>query len=168
MVTLAVLATVFGLATSLGLGAQQALSGLNFLFGITYNITNQVLVIFAIAAVTVCSLYLGLRKGVRRLSEINLALAASLCLFIVIASPTLLILPDFAKNLVAYIEELPALSNPVSRTDQPFFNQWTIFYWAWWASWAPFVGMFIALLVGGGLKSLQSASIITGLPIMIV
>lgn len=147
--TLAVLATVFGLATSLGLGAQQALSGLNFLFGIPYNTSNQILVIFAIAAVTVCSLYLGLRKGVRRLSEINLALAAFLCLFIVIVGPTLLILTDFAKNLVAYIQELPALSNPLSRTDQAFFNEWTIFYWAWWASWGPFVGMFIARISKG-------------------
>ncbi len=147
--TLAVLATVFGLATSLGLGAQQALSGFNFLFGIEYNIGNQVLVIFGVALVTVCSLYLGLRRGVRRLSEINLILAAVLCLFIVIAGPTILILTDFTKNLVAYIQELPALSNPVGRKDQPFFNQWTIFYWAWWASWAPFVGMFIARISRG-------------------
>ncbi len=147
--TLAVLATVFGLATSLGLGAQQALSGLNFLFDVTYNITNQILVIFAIAAVTVVSLYLGLKKGVRRLSEINLALAGLLCLFILFVGPTLLILTDFAKNLVAYIQEMPALSNPIGRTDQPFFNEWTIFYWAWWASWAPFVGMFVARISKG-------------------
>lgn len=147
--TLAVLATIFGLATSLGLGAQQALSGLNYLFGVDYNLSNQIFVIMVIAIVTSCSLYLGLSKGVRRLSEINLVLAALLCFFIIAVGPTVLILTDFAKNLVAYIQELPALSGAFSRQDKPFFNEWTIFYWAWWASWAPYVGLFIARISKG-------------------
>ncbi len=147
--TLAVIATVFGLATSLGLGAQQALSGLNFLFGIEINIFNQIVLALVIAGITILSLYLGLKKGVRRLSEINMALAGLLLLFVVVVGPTALIFSDLIGNTIAYVQKLPALSNPFGRTDLPFFNEWTTFYWAWWSAWAPFVGMFVARISRG-------------------
>ncbi len=147
--TLAVIATVFGLATSLGLGAQQALSGLNFLFGVEITVVNQIILAFVIASITVLSLYLGLKKGVRRLSEINMGLAGLLFIFVVIVGPTALIFTDLANGLVAYVQKLPALSNPFGRSDQLFFNEWTTFYWAWWSAWAPFVGMFVARISRG-------------------
>ncbi|MFQ5562327.1 MAG: BCCT family transporter [Parvularculaceae bacterium] len=145
----ALVATVFGLATSLGFGAQQSLAGLNFLFGLEINAVNQVILVFVIASITLLSLFLGLDRGVRRLSEINMALAAMLCLFVVAAGPTVMILLDFPKNIAAYIGKLPALSNMFGRSDKLFYHDWTIFYWAWWTAWAPFVGMFIARISRG-------------------
>lgn len=147
--TLAVFATLFGLSTSLGLGAQQTNAGLNFLFGMPDNDTSKVILIIAITAVATMSVVLGVDAGVRRLSELNMILAALLLLFVIIAGPTLTILSGFFLNLGAYIENLPALSNPFGRTDDNFRHGWTAFYWAWWISWSPFVGMFIARVSRG-------------------
>jgi BCCT family betaine/carnitine transporter len=147
--TLAIIATVAGLATSLGLGAQQALAGINFLFGIEINAVNQILLVVMVAAVTTLSLVLGLDQGVRRLSELNMILAAALCLFVVLAGPTLAVMAALPQNTLAFLQSLPALSNPFGRQDGPFFRDWTIFYWAWWTAWAPFVGMFIARISRG-------------------
>ncbi|MEJ8476349.1 BCCT family transporter [Roseibium algae] len=147
--TLAVFATLFGLATSLGFGAEQANAGLNHLFGIPVSATSKVVLIAAITAVALISVVAGLEAGVKRLSEINMILAASLLLFVIIVGPTLAIISGFFTNLVAYFEYLPALSNFVGREDTNFYNGWTAFYWAWWISWSPFVGMFIARVSRG-------------------
>jgi BCCT family betaine/carnitine transporter len=146
---LAIIATVAGLATSLGLGAQQALAGVNFLFGAEINFVNTLILVIVIAAVTTLSLVLGLDAGIRRLSEINIALAAVLCVFVIVVGPTSHILAQLPGNLLALVGKLPALSNVVGRDDGPFFRDWTIFYWAWWTAWAPFVGMFIARISRG-------------------
>ena len=147
--TLAVFATLFGLATSLGFGAEQANAGLNHLFGIPVSSTSKVVLIASITAIALVSVMAGLEAGVKRLSEINMVLAALLLLFVIFAGPTLAILTNFFTNLVAYIEYLPALSNFAGREDANFYNGWTAFYWAWWISWSPFVGMFIARVSRG-------------------
>ncbi|MCG3734963.1 BCCT family transporter [Vibrio cincinnatiensis] len=146
---LAVVATVFGLATSLGYGASQAATGLNFLFGVPLTDTTQVVLIIVITAFALISVVAGLDSGVKRLSEINMGLAALLLLFIVIAGPTIAILTGFFDNIFAYITTLPELSMPFAREDVNYSQGWTAFYWAWWISWSPFVGMFIARVSRG-------------------
>lgn len=146
---LAVLATLFGLATSLGFGASQAASGLNYLFDIPLGDTTQILLVIGITAIALVSVLAGLDAGVKRLSEINMILAVLLLLFVIFVGPTLLILTGFFESLWAYITNLPALSNPVGREDSNFASGWTAFYWAWWISWSPFVGMFIARVSRG-------------------
>ncbi|MBX2805383.1 MAG: BCCT family transporter [Hyphomicrobiales bacterium] len=146
---LAVFATLFGLATSLGIGAEQANAGLEFLFGIPVSNTSKVLLILAITGVALMSVVAGLDAGVKRLSEINMVLAALLLLFVILVGPTLAIITGFFSNLLAYAEYLPALSNPFGREDANFSQGWTSFYWAWWISWSPFVGMFIARVSRG-------------------
>jgi len=147
--TLAVFATLFGLATSLGFGATQANAGLNELFGVPVGPTTEVLLISGITAVALVSVLRGLDGGVKVLSEINMGLAFLLLLFVLFAGPTIAILTGFADYLVAYVQYLPALSNPVGREDVNFSQGWTSFYWAWWISWSPFVGMFIARVSRG-------------------
>ena len=146
---LAVLATLFGLATSLGYGAAQASSGLNFLFDVPLGNTTQILLVIGITAIALFSVVAGLDAGVKRLSEINMVLAVLLLLFVIAVGPTLDILSGFFANLGAYVQYLPALSNPVGRDDANFSQGWTAFYWAWWISWSPFVGMFIARVSRG-------------------
>jgi len=146
---LAVFATLFGLATSLGIGAQQAASGLNYLFDIPAGNTTLVLLIVGITAVALVSIIAGVDKGVKRLSEINIALAFLLLMFMVFVGPTLLIASGFVQNIGHYLMELPFLSNPFGREDSNFSQGWTAFYWAWWISWSPFVGMFIARVSRG-------------------
>ncbi|HNO64044.1 MAG TPA: BCCT family transporter, partial [Thauera aminoaromatica] len=146
---LAVLATLFGLATSLGYGASQASSGLNFLFDVPLGNTTQIVLVIGISAIALASVVAGLDAGVKRLSEINMALALLLMVFVIAVGPTLDILSGFFANLGAYVQYLPALSNPVGRDDANFSQGWTAFYWAWWISWSPFVGMFIARVSRG-------------------
>jgi len=140
----AVLATLFGLAVSLGFGSEQISGGLNYLFGVPTGNTTKVVLILIITSVALVSVIAGLDKGVKRLSEINMGMAAALLIFVLIAGPTMMILPAILTSLVDYINYLPALSNWVGREDTAFLHGWTIFYWAWWISWSPFVGMFIA------------------------
>ena len=170
--TLAVFATLFGLATSLGLGAQQAASGLTYLFGtgdaaegtraflgITYgnleetgvanSTTLLVLLISGITAIALISVLRGLDGGVKVLSEINMGLAALLLLFVLFTGSTVAVLTGFVEYLWSYLRYLPALSNPFGREDTNFMQGWTSFYWAWWISWSPFVGMFIARVSRG-------------------
>ncbi|MBE0413914.1 BCCT family transporter [Yoonia sp.] len=147
--TLAVFATLFGLATSLGLGAQQAAAGMEFVYGIENTVNTQVILIIGITAVALVSVMRGLDGGVKVLSEINMMLAALLLLFVLFVGPTLAILSGFGSGLVAYIADLAPLSNPVGRTDDSYREGWTAFYWAWWISWSPFVGMFIARVSRG-------------------
>ena len=146
---LAVLATLFGLATSLGLGASQAASGLNFLFDVPLGQTTEIVLVIAITAIATFSVVAGLDVGVRRLSEANMILAGLLLLFIIVVGPTMILFSDFFSNLLSYVNYLPALSNPFSRPDSNFAAGWTSFYWAWWISWSPFVGMFIARISRG-------------------
>jgi betaine/carnitine transporter, BCCT family len=146
---LAVFATLFGLATSLGFGAAQANAGLNELFGVPVGSTAQVLLISGITAVALVSVLRGLDGGVKVLSELNMGLAFLLLAFVLLVGPTFLILKTFGSSLVAYVEYLPGLSNPIGREDVNFSQGWTSFYWAWWISWSPFVGMFIARVSRG-------------------
>ncbi len=146
---LAVLATLFGLATSLGFGAAQAAAGLNYLFDVPLGGTTQIVLVVGITALAMFSVVAGLDAGVKRLSEINMVLAVLLLLFVIMVGPTLAILGGFFTNLGAYLEYLPALANPAGREDVNFSQGWTAFYWAWWISWSPFVGMFIARVSRG-------------------
>ncbi|OXY82465.1 BCCT family transporter [Oceanimonas doudoroffii] len=146
---LAVFATLFGLATSLGLGASQASAGLNALFGVPNTSTTMVLLVLGITAVTLVSVIAGVEKGVRRVSQVNMMLAIVLMLFVLVMGPTLLIVTGAADNLMNYLQELPVLANPFGREDDAFIHGWTAFYWAWWISWSPFVGMFIARVSRG-------------------
>ncbi|MFV0384123.1 BCCT family transporter [Paracoccus sp. (in: a-proteobacteria)] len=146
---LAVFATLFGLATSLGFGAEQATAGLHFLFGIPAGNTTKIVLIAIITGVATMSVVLGVEKGVKRLSEINMALAMVLLLFVILFGPTWQIVSGFFDNLAAYARDIVPLSNPFGRTDDNFMQGWTAFYWAWWISWSPFVGMFIARVSRG-------------------
>ncbi|KEO55387.1 BCCT family transporter [Thioclava pacifica] len=146
---LAVFATLFGLATSLGFGAQQANAGLNHVFGVPINTSVQVVLITAITGVALFSVLRGLDGGVKLLSEINMGIAALLLLFVLFAGPTLMIFTDFGQGLLAYAKDIIPLSNPIGRTDDSYRDGWTAFYWAWWISWSPFVGMFIARVSRG-------------------
>ena len=146
---LAVFATLFGLATSLGFGAEQANAGLDYLFGFSVSDGSKVFLILAITAVALVSVVAGLDAGVKRLSEINMVLAALLLLFVILVGPTGEILAGFASGLGAYIQNLIPLSTPFGREDANFSQGWTSFYWAWWISWSPFVGMFIARVSRG-------------------
>ncbi|HCE4530657.1 TPA: BCCT family transporter [Vibrio parahaemolyticus] len=146
---LAVVATVFGLATSLGYGASQAATGLNFLFGVPMTDTTQVVLIVVITALALISVVAGLDSGVKRLSELNMILAAMLLFFVIIVGPTMAILTGFFDNIASYITNIPALSMPFEREDVNYSQGWTAFYWAWWISWSPFVGMFIARVSRG-------------------
>ncbi len=149
---LAVFATLFGLATSLGLGAQQASAGIGFVFGIEgagESVTFAVVLIAIITALALISVLRGLEGGVKRLSELNLILAMVLLAFVVLVGPTAVLFGQFFGNVGAYFSEMLALSNPVGRDDDGFRQGWTAFYWAWWISWSPFVGMFIARVSRG-------------------
>ena len=146
---LAVFATLFGLTTSLGLGAQQVAFGLNEVFGIEPSNTVTVLLIIAITAIALVSVLMGMDKGVKRLSEINMVMAVALFLFVFFATGAVESITRYFSVMTDYVMLLPALSNPIGREDTSFFHGWTTFYWAWWIAWSPFVGMFIARISKG-------------------
>ncbi|NIC05551.1 BCCT family transporter [Billgrantia bachuensis] len=146
---LAVFSTLFGLATALGLGAQQANAGMNFVFGIDISTTFQVIVILLVTAVALVSVWRGLEGGVKKLSEFNMIMAVLFFFFVLFAGPTLVGLNGFWTGLATYVTEFAPLSAPLGRDDDAYRQAWTIFYWAWWVSWAPFVGMFIARVSRG-------------------
>ncbi|MDK8464929.1 BCCT family transporter [Marinobacter sp. SS13-12] len=147
--TLAVVATIFGLATSLGFGAQQAAAGLDYLFGISSGINVQMAIITGVTAAALISVLRGLDGGVKLLSNINMSLAAILLFFIIFAGPTMTIFETFWVTSSSYVGNALQLSNPFGREDEAWFHGWTVFYWAWWISWSPFVGMFIARVSRG-------------------
>ncbi len=147
---LTVLATLFGLATSLGLGVGQAAAGLNFLFGTPTGTGFQVLLIAIITGLATMSVVAGLDAGVKRLSQININLAVIFMLFIIVVGPTLFIFSVFTQGLGEYLSVLPQLSFwNEAFSDTTWQQGWTIFYWGWWISWSPFVGMFIARISKG-------------------
>jgi hypothetical protein len=147
---LSVLATLVGLATSLGLGVQQINAGLNQLFGIGIDTTIQVILIAIITGFATMSVMAGLDSGVRRLSEANMLLAALFMLFLLVVGPTLTILKGATQNLGFYMAIFPEMS---LWTETFEHTNWqgsrTVFYWAWWISWSPFVGIFIARISKG-------------------
>lgn len=148
--TLAILGTLFGLATSLGLGAAQINAGLLQLFGISISVGTQILIIVVVTLCATLSLVLGLDKGIRRLSEFNMWLAAALLLFVLFAGPTATLLRGIPDSLGNYLQNLPGMSLSTHPFRSLQWQQtWTIFYWAWWLSWAPFVGTFIARISKG-------------------
>lgn len=148
---LAVVSTLFGLATTLGLGVQQIAAGLNHLFDIPDTTISQVILIGIITMAATVSVILGLDKGVRVLSEFNIRLAAVLLVVVVLAGPTLFIFDSFVQNTGNYAQNLVQLSlwTESYRTEGAWQNSWTVFYWAWWIAWSPFVGMFIARISKG-------------------
>ena len=147
--TLAVFATLFGLATSLGFGTTQALGGFNYLYGWGTGEVAIVFLITVITAIALISVVRGLDGGVKVLSEVNMVMAALLLLFVIFVGPTADIIKTFINGGIAYVKELIPLSMPFGREDANFSQGWTSFYWAWWISWSPFVGMFIARVSRG-------------------
>lgn len=145
---LAVLATLFGLATSLGLGAQQAAGGINHVFGTDGGIELQILVITFVTALAIVSVVRGLEGGVKVLSNINMLLALAFLIFVTLVAfgPAVSNIPT---TLMGYLENIIPLSNPHGREDEAWLQGWSVFYWAWWVSWSPFVGMFIARVSKG-------------------
>ena len=145
----AVLATIFGLATSLGLGASQAGGGLSFLFGIENNISTQVAIIVIVSAIAIFSVVRGLDGGVKILSNLNMGIAGILMLFVILAGSLGAFFGNWFSTVGSYAENIFQLSNWIDREDEKFYKGWTVFYWAWWVSWSPFVGMFIARVSRG-------------------
>ncbi|MFK7965755.1 MAG: BCCT family transporter [Burkholderiaceae bacterium] len=147
--TLGVFATLFGLTTSLGLGAKQIAAGLSDVFGIEPTNTVIVFLIIGITAVALTSVLAGMDKGVKRLSEINMLMALALFLFVIFYTGAQDAMVRYGQVLVQYAQQIVPLSNPFGREDTSYFHGWTTFYWAWWIAWSPFVGMFIARVSKG-------------------
>jgi BCCT family betaine/carnitine transporter len=147
--TLAVLATIFGLATSLGFGAQQASGGLNYLFDIPASILTECIIIFGVTCVALVSVLRGVDGGVKILSNINMVMAGVLLSFVIVVGGVVDFATSYASTISGYVQYVLPLSNPVGREDEAFLHGWTVFYWAWWISWSPFVGTFIARVSRG-------------------
>ena len=147
--TLSVFATLFGLATSLGLGAKQLAGGLARLWGTPATDTTQVLLIVGITGMALASVISGMDKGIKRLSEANLLVALLLLAFVLTVGPTLAIAAGAVTSLGRYLASIGPLSNWVGREDLHYMHGWTTFFWAWWLSWSPFVGLFIARVSRG-------------------
>jgi choline/glycine/proline betaine transport protein len=149
--TVAVLGTLLGVATSLGLGVMQVNAGLHYLFGVEITTWVQVGLIAAITAMATISVVLGLDSGIKRLSELNLYLALALLLFVILVGPTFLLLGEFVQNVGAYLSDIVNMTfnQHIYDGKSSWMSSWTLFYWAWWIAWAPFVGMFIARVSRG-------------------
>lgn len=149
--TVAVLGTIFGIATSLGLGVLQINSGLNYAFGIENSLINQIILIIIICSIALISVTLGLDAGIKRLSMLNLVLAFALLMFVLIFGPTFYILDSFVQNIGTYFSSIvqQTFNMYTYEKEASWLSSWTLFYWAWWISWAPFVGMFIARVSRG-------------------
>ncbi|MFA5520598.1 MAG: choline BCCT transporter BetT [Castellaniella sp.] len=146
----AIIGTVFGIATSLGLGVAQINSGLNHLFGLPVNVPVQIVLIIAATGLATLSVASGLDRGIRILSETNLALAVALLVFVLVLGPTVFILQTFVQNTGSYISELVNTTfNLYAYEPNDWIGGWTLFYWGWWIAWSPFVGLFIARISRG-------------------
>jgi len=149
---LAIFGTMFGVATSLGLGVLQVNAGLDHVFDIPQETWVQVLLIAGITVIATISVFTGLDRGIRRLSQLNINLAVVLLVFVAITGPTVLLISAFVENIGAYIAgfvDVLFWSGSYDEEQAGWLSAWTIFYWAWWISWAPFVGMFIARISRG-------------------
>lgn len=148
--TIAILGTIFGVATSLGLGVLQVNAGLNYIFDIPVGLTTQITLIAIITAMATVSVVLGLDGGIKRLSELNLYLAIALVAFIFLVGPTFFLLGALVENIGNYLTHVVQMTfNQYIYEDTKWMGWWTFFYWAWWIAWAPFVGMFIARVSRG-------------------
>ena len=147
---LAIVATVCGVAASLGFGASQINAGLELLFGIEQSGASQAWIIAAVTLLATISVALGLGTGIRRLSELNLSLAVCFALIVFIVGPTVFLLDGFVQNLGYYAQRFIYLSTwTETYSNDNWQGSWTVFYWAWWVSWSPFVGIFIARISYG-------------------
>jgi choline/carnitine/betaine transport len=149
---IAVLATLFGLATSLGLGVQQINGGMNYLFGLPISTFFQVVLIILITAIATISILLGIDKGVKVLSEWNMRIAATFMILIFLLGPTAYIIRLFSNSFGLYVSQLIPASFYLSTeagAARVWQGSWTVFYLAWWISWSPFVAMFIARVSKG-------------------
>lgn len=147
--TLAVFATLFGLAPSLGLGSQQVAAGLNYLFNIPTTSATEVAIIVLITLIATGSVLSGLDVGIKRLSQINIWIMVVLFSFVIVVGPTTVIFRTFFQGLGDYMVKIVPLSNWVGRTDSYFIHDWSAFHMAWWITWVPFVGTFIARISKG-------------------
>jgi len=146
----AVLGTVCGVATSLGLGVLQINSGLAYLFDVPVSSTVQVILVVVTTILATISVVLGLDVGIKRLSEFNIFLAIALLLGVLLIGPTVYLLQAFVQNTGSYLSELVTKTfNLYTYNPTDWIGGWTIFYWGWWLSWAPFVGLFIARISRG-------------------
>ncbi|SDJ03978.1 BCCT family transporter [Natribacillus halophilus] len=148
----AVIATVIGVATSLGFGATQLNGGFSYLFGLPTNFFTQVIIVLVITVLFMISAWSGLAKGIRWLSNTNMLIAGVLFILMLIIGPTIFNLNLFTDTLGNYIQTLPRMSFRIAPFDaeiRDWINDWTLFYWAWWIAWAPFVGSFIARVSRG-------------------
>lgn len=150
---LAVVSTLFGVATSLGLGAMQVNAGLHHVAGLPESTGAQVAIITIITVLATASVISGLGAGVRRLSELNMGLATLLLLFVAVVGPTAFLFNAFVENIGTYLQYLPRNSFLTTSFEGPqrraWLGLWTVFYWAWWIAWAPFVGTFVARISRG-------------------
>ena len=148
--TLAVFATTVGVATSLGLGVQQINAGLEHLVGLQISLVNQLILIAIITAAAVVSVASGLDKGIKLLSHINLWLAAAILAMVAALGPTSALINQYLQSTGDYIQNLIWLSLWTDAYEERGWQAaWTTFYWGWWISWSPFVGMFIARISRG-------------------
>ena len=148
--TFATIGTIFGVATTLGFGVTQINSGLNYLFGVEQSSNIQVMLIIFVSILASLSVFFGLDKGIKRLSELNLILALVLLLFVFFASSTIYLLQTTIQNVGQYASNLFNMTfNLYAYQPNGWIGGWTIMYWAWWISWSPFVGMFIARVSEG-------------------
>lgn len=164
---LAIVGTLFGVATSLGFGVIQISSGLEFAFGMSGGQGLQLALIAIITAVAIGSVVLGLDRGIRRLSIANVGLGGVLLAFVLVAGPTVLILNALVANTGNYLQALPNMSFSTKwASDHSWEASWTLFYWGWWVSWAPFVGMFIARISFG--RSIREfVAVVLGVPTIV-
>ena len=147
---LCTIGTLFGVATSLGLGAAQINAGFGQLFGMQQGIGRQLLLIAAITCVATISVVSGLHRGIRFLSRMNISLAVGLFFFVLITGPTIFMLELFLDGLGYYLQQFPFTSlHIIPGSTGDWQTEWTLFYWSWWISWSPFVGIFVARVSKG-------------------
>ncbi|WP_121613352.1 glycine betaine uptake BCCT transporter [Mesobacillus foraminis] len=149
---IAVFATIFGVAASLGLGAAQINGGLSYTFGIPNNFTSQLIIVAVVTILFILSAGTGVQRGIKYLSNANLILAFLLLVTLLIVGPSVFLLDLFVTTLGSYLQNLPSMGlrlAPFNNEDASWVQNWTVFYWAWWIAWAPFVGTFIARVSKG-------------------
>ncbi|MGY0693716.1 glycine betaine uptake BCCT transporter [Virgibacillus sp. FSP13] len=149
---IAVFATIVGVATTLGFGATQINGGFTYLFGVADTFWVQLVIILVVTVLFMLSAYTGLSKGIKYLSNANMVLAGLLFIAVLILGPTMYILNSFTDTIGSYIQKIPSESfriSPNSAEERQWVMDWTVFFWAWWIAWAPFVGIFIARVSKG-------------------